>query len=116
MKRRFRLAKQTDFKRVRRHGKSYAHPLIVLVALPNEGGIPRFGVSAGRSVGGAVQRNRAKRRIREVLRPLVPEIRPGWDLVFLARRSIGQAAFPELENAIRTVLRRAKLLELDNAT
>jgi len=82
MKRKFRLTRSTDFKRVRRFGKSYAHPLVVLISQPNELNISRFGISAGRSVGNAVHRNRAKRQIRESLRPLLPSIKSGWDVVF----------------------------------
>lgn len=110
MNRRFRLNKRTDFERVRRTGKSYAHPLIVLVAQPNELSITRIGFSASRAVGGAVQRNRAKRRLRGNLAPLIAQIRTGFDLVFIARSSIGGSSAEELNRAVNTVLRRAKLL------
>ncbi len=109
MKQRFRLRKQTDFERVRRHGKSYAHPLIVLVALPNEQGHARFGVSAGRSLGNAVQRNRAKRQIRAAIHPLISRVSPGWDIIILARRPLARATFQQLETALQALFRRAKL-------
>lgn len=110
MNRRFRLNKRTDFERVRRIGKSYAHPLIVLVALPNDLSVTRIGVSASRSVGGAVQRNRAKRRIRGSLAPLMAQIRTGFDLVFIARSTIGSSSAEDLTNAIDSVIRRARIL------
>ena len=68
MQRKFRLTRSTDFKRVRRTGKSYAHPFVVLVVQASEVPRVRVGVTAGRSVGGAVQRNRAKRLLREAFR------------------------------------------------
>jgi ribonuclease P protein component len=111
VKRKFRLTRSTDFKRVRRFGKSYAHPLIVLVALPNEQGITRFAVSAGRSVGNAVQRNRAKRLIREALRPLLPAISPGWNVILLSRRPMAEASFQNVQSALMDLLQRAYLLE-----
>ena len=111
MKRRFRLTSTKDFKRVRRLGKSYAHPLIVLVALPNGVGTSRFGVSAGRSVGNAVQRNRAKRLIREAVRPLVPNVRPGWDVLFLARYALAEAEFLQAQGAVNLLLQRSRLIE-----
>ncbi len=114
MKRKFRLRKSTDFKRVRRLGKSYAHPFVVLIVHPNELESTRFGVSAGRSVGNAVLRNRAKRRIREAIRPRIGEIQPGWDLIFLARKSIHEAGSPELQTAIDRLLRRAGVLKGNN--
>jgi ribonuclease P protein component len=101
-----------DFERVRRSGKSYAHPLIVLIALPNSLDTPRIGVSAGRSVGGAVQRNRAKRRIRAIVQPLIPKIQIGWDILLLARKPILQATYEELSKAIQTLLQRANLFVL----
>ena len=111
MKRRFRLTSTKDFKRVRRLGKSYAHPLIVLVALPNNLGTSRFAVSAGRSVGNAVRRNRAKRLIREAVRPLVPNVRPGWDVLFLARHALAEAEFLQAQGAVNLLLHRSRLIE-----
>jgi len=114
VKRKFRLTSATDFKRVRRFGKSYAHPLIVLIIQPGELTFSRFGVSAGRSVGNAVRRNRAKRQIREIIRPLIPEIQSGWDIVILARSAIAQANYQEIDTAINELLRRANLLLAQN--
>ena len=78
MNRRFRLTRSTDFKRVRRIGKSYAHPLVVFVAAPNELQQVRIGVVAGRAVGSAVQRNRAKRQLRACLQQWLACL-PGGD-------------------------------------
>jgi ribonuclease P protein component len=109
VKRRFRLSSSSDFKRVRRFGKSYAHPLIVLITLPNERGHSRVGVAAGRSVGNAVQRNRAKRLLRESIRPLLPAIEPGWDLVLIARHSMAQATLQQSMQTINLLLLRTIL-------
>jgi len=95
---------------VRRRGRSYAHPLVVLIALPNNEGEVRIGVSAGRSVGNAVWRNRAKRRIRAIVAPLLPNLKSGWDVVFLARRPISSATHLELAQAIYQLFQRAHLL------
>jgi ribonuclease P protein component len=105
------LTRTKDFERVRRFGKSYAHPFIVLVALPNEMGNSRFAVSAGRSIGNAVKRNRAKRIIREAIRPLIPNIPDGWDLVILARKPIRDAKFDEIGTALTGLLTQAQLME-----
>ena len=95
---------------MRRFGKSFAHPLIVLVALPNETGETRIAVSAGRSVGGAVQRNRAKRLLREAIRPLLPGISSGWNMVIISRHGLAQASIKEAQEALQTLLHRARLL------
>ena len=96
---------------MRRFGKSYAHPLVVLIALPNEMDQSRFAVSASRSIGNAVQRNRAKRILRETIRPLIPTIAPGWDLVILARKPMANANFDDIGSALTSLLSRANLLE-----
>ena len=111
MERRFRLTRSTDIKRVRRVGKSYAHPLIVLLmAESDEEQETRFGIVAGRSVGGAVQRNHAKRVIRESLRPLLSEITPGWDILLLARHGMDGATFLKVHHAMAILLQRAHLI------
>jgi len=106
----FRLRKSADFKRVRRSGRSFAHPLVVLIVRPNELESVRIGVSAGRSVGNAVQRNRAKRRLRALLQPLAAAILPGHDIVVLARKSIGRSSPEQLDIALRQLSAKAGIL------
>jgi ribonuclease P protein component len=96
---------------VRRFGKSYAHPLIVLIALPNQAEETRFGVAAGRSVGNAVQRNRAKRLLRHATQQFVPMVKPGWDVVLISRRSMAGATFQQTVIALANLLGRANLLQ-----
>jgi ribonuclease P protein component len=111
VQRRFRLKRSSDFQRVRRFGRAYTHPLAVLIALPGDQEHSRFAVSAGRSVGSAVERNRAKRLLRESLRSLHREILPGWDIVILARQPMRSASFHETAQAVQTLLTRAGLLK-----
>jgi len=110
LKRKYRLNKSYDYKRVRRSGKSYAHPLIVLIALPNEMTQTRVAVSASRTIGNAVRRNRAKRLLREAMRPLLVQTHPGWDLIILSRSGIRQATLTEIQVALTSVLKQANLL------
>ncbi|MCL4560602.1 MAG: ribonuclease P protein component [Chloroflexi bacterium] len=91
-------------------GKSYAHPLVVLVASPNELEKVRCGFVAGKNYGGAVQRNRAKRLLRAVLYPLVPGLRPGWDLIFLVRQPLKEATYQQLQAAVENLISRARLI------
>lgn len=116
VKRKFRLTRTTDYKRVRRFGKSHAHPLLVLVALPNENGSKHFAVSAGRSVGNAVQRNHAKRLLREALRPELLDLQPGWDVILIARQPLSTASFAETREALLQLLRRARLIRNINVS
>ncbi len=110
MDRKHRLTGSSDIRRVRSVGTSYAHPLVVLVACPNDMSLTRFGVTAGRQLGTAVRRNRAKRRLRAALHALLPSLAPGWDGVWIARSGMATAAWPEVERAVGTLCRRAGLL------
>jgi ribonuclease P protein component len=100
--------------RVRRFGKSYAHPLAVLILLPVEGEQTRIGVMAGRSVGSAVQRNRAKRMLREAIRPGLNNLKPGWEIIIIARRPILQTKFPEIQDALNQLFNKANLKRDNN--
>ncbi len=95
---------------MRREGKSYAHPLVVLVVAPNGLEQVRVGVAAGRRLGKAVQRNRAKRRLREIMRPLLPALKPGYDVMLIARPPMATAEFETIRQAVIALLHRASLL------
>jgi len=110
VKRRFRLTRSTDFKRVRRSGKSYAHPLIILYQLADEQKWTRVGVTAGRTVGSAVKRNRAKRLLRAAMSNLVSQVSPGVDLILIARAPLADATLEQTQSALFSLLRRAQLL------
>lgn len=103
-----RITNPQDFKRVRRDGESYAHPLVILVSCPNGLGHHRFGVTTSRSLDRAVDRNRAKRRLRHALRSLDAEGSRGRDHVLIARPGILQADWEELLRALSQLLEEAE--------
>jgi len=98
---------------VRRSGNSLAHPLLVLHFLRNERGRTLYAVSAGKSVGKAVKRNRAKRLIRAALQPLVPEIKQGYDIVITAREPLAASNCQETQNALKSLFEEANLFKDD---
>lgn len=104
-----RLRRSGDFDRVRQEGRAWSHPFLVLVAAPNTGGQTRIGVVAGRRVGTAVARNRAKRLLREAARHLYPHLATGWDLVLIARPPILTVKEPQVEAALEEMARKAGL-------
>ncbi len=118
MKRSFRLTRSTDIKRVRRSGKSYAHPLVVLYVLKSDAPGTHVGVSAGLAVGNAVKRNRAKRLLRAAVNDLLPltvsgrcsEPAEGCDLLLIARSPLAAANVHQTREALSTLLKRAGLL------
>lgn len=115
MQRKFRLTSSADFERVRRSGKSYAHPLLVLVAQASESSRVRVGVAAGKTTATAVQRNRAKRLLREAIRPILPSLACGWDLILIARPALASATLEDTRAALLTLLRRAQLIPVDES-
>jgi ribonuclease P protein component len=110
MQRRLRLRHREDFRRLRSTGQTWAHPLLVLSIAPNQLPHNRYGVITARKLGGAVARNRVKRRIREAARHLHARIVPGYDLVFIARPRISECAYTELLEAMERLLQRAGVM------
>ena len=109
MEKRFRLRKSGDFQLVRREGRSWAHPLLVLYARPNALDQTRFGFVVSKRIGGAVVRNRVRRRLREAVRLRLAMVRPGWDVLFIARSPLATADFAQIGAAMEQLLRRAGL-------
>ncbi|MBS3783796.1 MAG: ribonuclease P protein component [Anaerolineae bacterium] len=110
IERRIRLRRSADVKRVYDEGKSWSHPLLVLIVRPNELGFSRVGVTASRKVGGAVERNRVKRLLREAARRLYPEFETrGWDVMLIARPRLVEVNEAEVERALLSLLDRAGL-------
>lgn len=79
------IKSNTEFRTLYYRGKTQVHSGLVTYARRNRLGIPRVGITTGKKVGKAVQRNRCRRVIREAYRMLLPSLHGGWDLVFVAR-------------------------------
>jgi ribonuclease P protein component len=110
MKRVYRLRRPDQFRRARREGRSFSTPLLTLHVVAGRRRRTRCGFVVGKQVGTAVRRNRAKRRVREAVRLLLPSIEPGYDLVFVVRTSeLLEAPFAQLSANVEQLLRRARI-------
>ena len=103
-----RLRKPSDFRYVRRQGRSWAGYLLVLQACSNGLNRSRFGISAGRRVGKAVVRNRVKRRLRELLRTM--PLKEGIDIVVIARVPSSRATFRDLQIGLTRLMSEANVV------
>ncbi len=102
------LTKTEQYGLVYNKGSSWVSELAVMKALPNGLNLSRYGISVNRRLGKAVVRNRVKRLFREVLRQMT--LRPGWDIIFIARSPAASTSYADLEKSIRGLLLRGSLL------
>ncbi|HSK92675.1 MAG TPA: ribonuclease P protein component [Candidatus Angelobacter sp.] len=103
------LRRRADFEAIGRGGTARSTPLLVLRSLRTDRTETRIGLSTPRTLGGAVQRNRVRRRLRELVRTRLGRIGPGWDLLLIARPSAGNATQTELGEAIDALLARSDI-------
>ena len=109
-----RLRNNRDFRAVYAKGRSRVGPLAVLYVWKRPADIPsptpgrRIGFVVSKKQGGAVERNRIKRRMREAVRLRLPELKDGpYDLIFVARSGLKTAEWPQIQAALGELLRQS---------
>lgn len=108
-RKRGRLSRSGDFDRAYRDGKSHANRHVVLYAFPRDAddtGEVRLGVSVGRKVGGAVERNKVKRAMREAFWSLSDRLPAGHDFVLVGRSGVAELVDREGANGLQGSIAR----------
>ena len=100
-----RLRRRADYLRCYRTGRRRHGALAILYFVPNQVGHPRLGITASRKVGGAVVRQRLKRRIREIYRRWKDRAHlPALDLVVHLKPEAGGSDFPAMRDDLLRLL------------
>jgi ribonuclease P protein component len=84
--------------------------MLSLSLMPNERSHNRYGFIVSKQVGGAVTRNRIRRQLSEAVRLLHPRLRPGYDLVWIARRPVVGKPYDEIARIVHDLCRQTGLL------
>lgn len=104
-----------DFRRLYGRGKSQVHPLLVTYIIPNRRGLIRYGITTGKKVGGAVERNRARRVIEAAARESFGSVDCGGaDIVFVARSRTVAAKSYDVASVMKKHLKAGGLIPSDD--
>lgn len=107
------LSRPRDFAAIQESGTTRSHPLLTARFLRTDLATTRFGLATGRRIGGAVVRNRVRRRLREVLKAMAPSFQPGWDVLIIARPAIVGSDHDILVGAVHRTLSRGGAMGSD---
>jgi len=110
VKRKHRITRANDFKRVRQNGKAYTHPLVVIVVSKESGDEKRIGIIVGKAVGNAVMRNLVKRRIRSIADEFIQQCNRNAEILIIAKPPIASADFTQIRQALLDGMQKAELL------
>lgn len=105
------LDQNSQFRRLYKHGKSCVTRTMVVYAAKNRLGFNRLGITAGKKVGCAVRRNRAKRRIRECFRLFQDELKQGYDFCIVARTCTAEAPYTKITGNFKSAAEKLGVFE-----
>ena len=110
------LRKNHEFRRLYNKGKNAASKCVVVYYIRNGKAENRLGITVSTKLGGAVQRNRIRRRLKEIYRLNEPSLRMGYDIVLVARMRSRFAGWNELESSVLALFDKLGLRTKDRCT
>ena len=108
-----KIKENRDFHRAYRRGKCAISPALITYAVVKRGGGLRVGITTSKKIGGAVQRNRARRVIRAAVRALNLDMNRGYDIIFVARSKTTRCKSWQLEPLIKQRLTEAGVINAE---
>ncbi len=110
------ICKNYEFRRAYTKGKSFVGPFAVSYVRKNKLQVTRVGFTTSKKIGNAVLRNRSRRVLREAYRQLAPRVKPGFDLVFVARGRTPRAKSTEVGKQLEKHLLSAGVLKIEGSS
>ena len=104
------LKKNHEFRRLYNKGKSAASQYIVVYVRKNNSARNQLGITVSKKIGRAVQRNRVRRRLKEIYRLREADLKPGYDIVIIARSNSRFIKYSELEASVLLLLKKLGIL------
>ena len=104
------LTKNYEFRRLYNKGKSAASKYVAVYCAKNSSSENRLGITVSTKLGGAVQRNRIRRRLKEIYRLNEHSLRTGYSIVIVARASSKNAVWSQLESSVLYIFGKLGLL------
>jgi len=105
------LRRNSDFSSIYKKGKSVGDRFVVVFSKKNNLPYNRTAFLASKKVGNAVARNRARRLMKESYRSVNDQFATGYDIIFIARKTITNSKFADVKKSIEAAARKAKLLK-----
>ncbi len=108
------IKENKDFSKLYRKGKSFVSPVLVTYVLKNKTNNLRYGITTGKKIGNAIKRTRARRVIRAAYYELYPQLKQGYDIVFVARGKTPYVKSQIICKAMKQHLKSAGVLKRDS--
>ena len=105
------LKRNNDFRRLYSRGRFFLSPVLVTYVMKNRRDEVRIGITSSKKIGKAVVRNRSRRVIREAYRELSSQVKPGYDIVFVARGKTPFVKSTEILRVLKKELKEAGVLK-----
>ncbi len=109
MQQEYRLKSRASFSYIYRKGANVGNKHFVMLYVNSPKSL-KVGFSVSKKVGGSVQRNRVKRQMRESFRLMLPDVKRGYNLIFVARSTVYGMSTEDISNSMRSLLKKAGIL------